>query len=165
MTLHFSNRWIALVGEKVRQRRWGASYNYTTRPSVTVVGCQSLTLAVLTCCHIYGGVAHCTSPVVGFLAWWNNFDRGQWVAIYNCTARPSVTVLTRGVGTLENGYLRNVPLPRIQSTNQVASVLICREQDVTCYSRIEWIPPYRELGCSPEGFDTIPTVPFPPLVG
>ncbi len=31
------------------------------------------------------------------------------------------------VGTLENGYVRNVPLPRIpqiQSTNQVASVLI-----------------------------------------
>ena len=72
------------------------------------------------------------------------------------------------VGTLENGYVRNVPLPRIpriQSTNQVASVLICREPAVSCYSRIAWIPTYSELMCSPEGFGTIQIVPFFPLVG
>jgi hypothetical protein len=81
------------------------------------------------------------------------------------------------VGTLENGYVRNVPLPRIpriQSTSQVAipeveantfSVLTCRESAVTCYSRIAWIPTYSKLSCSPEGFGTIPIVPFFPLVG
>ena len=40
------------------------------------------------------------------------------------------------VGTLENGYVRNVLLPRIphiQSTSHVASVLTCRESSVTCY--------------------------------
>ena len=72
------------------------------------------------------------------------------------------------VGTLENGYLRNVPLPRIpqiQSTSQVASVFTCRESAVTCYSRIAWIPTYSELSCSPEGFGTMPIVPFSLLVG
>jgi hypothetical protein len=72
------------------------------------------------------------------------------------------------VGTLENGYVRNVPLPRIpqiQSTNQIASVLICRNHTNTWHSRIPWIPTYSELRCSPEGFGTIPVVPFFPLVG
>ncbi len=116
------------------------------------------------------------------------------------------------VGTLENGYVRNVPLPRIpriQSTSQVAdatnwymrvdtyefvcnqsiiqicfydlvsprvsshpppnktgtSALTSRESHITCYSRITWIPTWRELSCSPEGFGTIPIVPFSPLVG
>ena len=72
------------------------------------------------------------------------------------------------VGTIENGYVRNVPLPRIpqiQSTNQIASVLICRNHTNTWHSRIPWIPTYSELRCSPEGFGTIPVVPFFPLVG
>ncbi len=72
------------------------------------------------------------------------------------------------VGTLENGYVRNVPLPRIpqiQSTSQVASALTSRESHVTCYSWITWIPTWSELSCSPEGFDTIPIVHFSPLVG
>ena len=72
------------------------------------------------------------------------------------------------VGTLENGYVRNVPLPRIpriQSTNQVASVLMCREPAISCYSRIAWIPTYSERLCLPEGFGTIPIIPFSPLVG
>ena len=72
------------------------------------------------------------------------------------------------VGTLENGYVRNVPLPRIpqiQSTNQIASVLACIEPAVSCYARIAWIPTYSKLMCSPEGFGTIPIVPFFPLVG
>ena len=72
------------------------------------------------------------------------------------------------VGTLENGYVRNVPLPRIpliQSTNQVVGVLIYRNPTNTCYSRIAWIPTYSKLRCLPEGFGTIPVVPFFPLVG
>ncbi len=72
------------------------------------------------------------------------------------------------VGTLENGYIRNVPLPRIpqiQSTSQVASALTSRESHITCYSRIAWNPTWSELSCSPEGFGTIPIVPFFPLVG
>jgi hypothetical protein len=72
------------------------------------------------------------------------------------------------VGTLENGYVRNLPLPRIpriQSTSQVASALTSRESHVTCYLRIAWIPTWSELSCSPEGFGTIPIVPFSPLVG
>ena len=79
-----------------------------------------------------------------------------------------IMTMTMIVGTLENGYVSNVPLPRIpriQSTSQVASVLTCRESAVTCYSRIAWIPTYSELSCSPEGFGTIPIVPFFPLVG
>ncbi len=119
---------------------------------------------------------------------------------------------SRTVGTLENGYVRNVPLPRIpriQSTSQVAdatnwymrgntykfvcnqsiiririydlvsprvsshpplnktgpSVLKSRESHVTGYSLITWIPTWSKLSCSPEGFGTIPIVPFFPLVG
>ncbi len=71
------------------------------------------------------------------------------------------------VGTLENGYVRNVPLPRIpqiQSTNQVASVLIYKNPTNNCYSRIAWIPTYSKLRCLPEGFGTIPIVPFFSLV-
>ncbi len=72
------------------------------------------------------------------------------------------------VGTLENGYVRNVPLPRIpqiQSTNQIASASVCIEPPISCYARIAWIPTYSELMCSPEGFGMIPIVPFFPLVG
>ena len=72
------------------------------------------------------------------------------------------------VGTLENGYICNVPLlriPQIQSINQVASVFECREPAINCYSRIAWIPTYSKLSCLPEGFSTIPIVPFFPLVG
>ena len=71
------------------------------------------------------------------------------------------------VGTPENGYVRNVLLPRIpqmQSTSQVASVLTCRELAVTCYTRIAWIPTWSELSCLPEGFGTVPIVPFPLLL-
>ncbi len=71
-------------------------------------------------------------------------------------------------GTLENGYVRNLPLPRIpriQSTSQVASALTSRESHVTCYLRIAWIPTWSKLSCLPEGFGTIPIVPFFPLVG
>ncbi len=72
------------------------------------------------------------------------------------------------VGTLENGCIRNVPLPRIpriQSTSQVASALTSRESLVTCYLRIAWIPTWSELSFLPEGFGTTPIVPFFPLVG
>jgi hypothetical protein len=67
------------------------------------------------------------------------------------------------VGTLENGYVRKVPLPRIpriQSTSQVASALTSRESHVTCNSQIAWIPTWSKLSCSLEGFGTIPIVPF-----
>ena len=72
------------------------------------------------------------------------------------------------IGTQENGCARNVPLPKIpqiQSTSQIASVLIRRNHTNTWHSRIPWIPTYSELRCSPEGFGTIPVVPFFPLVG
>jgi hypothetical protein len=72
------------------------------------------------------------------------------------------------VGTLENGYVRNVPLPRIpgiQSTSQVASALTSTESHVTCYSGIAWIPTWSELSCSPEGFRYNTNRPFFPLVG
>ena len=78
---------------------------------------------------------------------------------------PRRSTLKGCVGTLEDGYVRNVPLPRIpriQSTTQVASALTCREQACSCYARIAWIPTYSELMCSPEGFGTIPIAPFFP---
>ncbi len=81
---------------------------------------------------------------------------------------PATPNTATAVGTIENGYVRNVPLPRIpriQSTSQVASALTSRESHVTCYSRIGWIPTWSELICSPDGFGTILIVPFFPLVG
>ncbi len=39
------------------------------------------------------------------------------------------------------------------------------EPAVSSHSRIAWIPTYSKLMCLPEGFSTIPIVPFPPLVG
>ncbi len=68
------------------------------------------------------------------------------------------------VGTLENGYVHNVPLPRIpriQSTSQVATALTSRESNVTRHSWITWIPTWSELSCSTEGFGTIPSSLFP----
>ena len=73
--------------------------------------------------------------------------------------------LKGGVGTLESGYVRNVPLPRIpriQSTSQVASALTSIESNATCYLRIAWIPTWRDISCSPEGFGTI-TIPMGPV--
>ena len=75
--------------------------------------------------------------------------------------RPST--LKGCVGTLESGYVRNIPLariPRIQITSQVASVLTSIESNATCYLRIAWIPTWSKLSCLPEDFGTIPTVPF-----
>jgi hypothetical protein len=88
-------------------------------------------------------------------------------AMFNLTD-VEVDNMTIIVGTLENGYVRNVPLsriPQIQSTSQVATALTSRESHVTCYSWITLIPTWSELSCSPEVFGTIPIVPFFPLVG
>ncbi len=91
------------------------------------------------------------------------------VTISPAQASEAVAVTAVAVGTLKNGYVRNVPLPRIpriQSTNQVASVFIYRNPTNTCYSRIAWISTYSKLRCSSEGFSTIvPIVPFFTLVG
>ena len=92
---------------------------------------------------------------------------------YGCAIESEVVlglgyVIVLCVGTLESGYIRNIPLPRIpqiQSTSQVVSALTSRESNDTCYLWVAWIPTWRKLSFLPEGFGTIPIVHFFPLVG
>jgi hypothetical protein len=59
--------------------------------------------------------------------------------------RPST--LKGCVGTLQNRYKRNVPLPRvvpqIQSTSHVTG---CRADPNTCYSQVPRVPTWSDLG-------------------
>jgi hypothetical protein len=58
------------------------------------------------------------------------------------------------VGTLEGGYVRNVPLPRIllrQSTSPVVCAATLTESTDTYYSKVPWIPTWSEITTSLKG--------------
>jgi hypothetical protein len=77
--------------------------------------------------------------------------------------RPST--LKRCVGTLEGGYVRNVPLPRIplrQSTSPVACAATLTESTDTYYSRVPWIPTWSEITSSLESLGKTAIMPFFP---
>ncbi len=79
--------------------------------------------------------------------------------------RPST--LKGHVGTLEGGYVCNVPLPRIplrQSTSPVASAATLTESTDTYYSKVPRIPMWSEIASSLEGLDKTVIMPFS-LVG
>jgi hypothetical protein len=75
--------------------------------------------------------------------------------------RPST--LKGCVGTLEGGYVCNVPLPRIpqrQSTSPVACAATLTESTGTYYSKVPRIPTLSELTSSLEGLDKTTILPF-----
>jgi hypothetical protein len=70
--------------------------------------------------------------------------------------RPST--LKKCVGSLQNGYIRNVPLPRapwIQSTSHVTNHVAVTYDDKldpsTCYLQDPWVPTWSNLGRSLRG--------------
>ncbi len=77
--------------------------------------------------------------------------------------RPST--LKGCVGTLEGGYVRNVPLPRIplrQSTRPVACAATLTESTDTYYSRVLQIPNWSEITSSLKGLGKSAIMPFLP---
>jgi hypothetical protein len=77
--------------------------------------------------------------------------------------RPST--LKGCVGTLEGGYVRNVPLPRIpqrQSTSPVACAATLTESTDTYYSKVPRIPTWSVLTSSLEGLGKTTIMPCLP---
>ena len=77
--------------------------------------------------------------------------------------RPST--LKGCVGTLEGGYVRNVPLPRIplrQSTSPLACAATLTESTETYCSKVPRIPTWNELTSSLEGLGKTKSMPFFP---
>jgi hypothetical protein len=69
------------------------------------------------------------------------------------------------IGTLEGGYVRNVPLPRIllrQSASRVACAATLTESTDTYYSKVPWIPTSSEITRSLEGLGKTAIMPFFP---
>ncbi len=69
------------------------------------------------------------------------------------------------VGTLEGGYVHNIPLPRIpqrQSTIPVACAATITESTDTYYSKVSRIPMWSELTSSLEGLGKTTSMPFFP---
>jgi hypothetical protein len=70
-------------------------------------------------------------------------------------------------GTLEGGYIPNIPLPRIpqrQSTSPVACAATLTEYTDTYYSKIPRIPMWSEQTISLEGLGKTTIMPFFPLL-
>jgi hypothetical protein len=67
------------------------------------------------------------------------------------------------VGTLQNGYIQNVPLPRVAPRVQSASHMMSHGMEPrTCYSQVPQVPMYSEHSRSLTGLGGIgPSLFFP----
>jgi hypothetical protein len=69
------------------------------------------------------------------------------------------------VGTLKDGYIRRVPLPRvpqIQSTSEHVAA-VTRDSRNTCYSQVPQVPTWSDLTRSLMGFSRRALLPFSPV--